>query len=358
MGDLRHRLDHAVPPATSEPDIRGIEQRAGTLRRRRRATPALLVAVVVVVGAPVLVRTRGGEEPIVTAGSTTSTSTRRAVAPSSRLAVISADGLELLDASDGHVVRSFGTDRYGLASVGVASGGPNAVLVGLSRLACSPSVTRVDLQSGARNEVSVVSTLLPATTGDGRRLGYVQAAAGCGTTTVVARDMSSGTETSFDLTSVLGTSDQARITALSWLPDGRRLAVANTTSPTGIALLDTAHPIGPSNPVMLGDPAIGGYSSPAPLADGRIAALRPACTTALDCVADLGVRVVALDPAGSRSEEDLWHVDAGQDLVGLTSDPAGTRLAVRSQGDLLEIADGTSRKLATGIRSAAWVTDG
>lgn len=370
MPDSLHaRLDAAAGDDPPQPDMCAIAIRAGAMGRHRRAWRIaggfLCLAVITAVGLAGIQQSRSDSDLVVVAPARPVT----AAVPSSRLLVVRAGGIEVVEASDGSVTRAVDTTgfRDPVTDVTVAPDGRAAYLAMPVGPLCDPQLVRVDLATG--NRTTIGSGRSPTTSPDGRTLAYLSHDDGCGAVSIVLRDLATGSERRL-VADAFGTSAMSpSITLARFAADSHALVLVQyrRIAGSGVMILDPDRPIGTDNPheatttPTSTEPATfpSSLHSPVPLPDGTIAAVTSRCQPRATCTPNPpsdGVDRILLD---GRTEPILPEGVIGrgdQGLIALFGDPSGTRLgAVDGRGDLHEVIDGHLRLITTGVSAASWL---
>jgi hypothetical protein len=349
------REDAGTTPLTT--DWSGVLARGTKLRRRRRVAQgavALVAGVAVTIGVLAVAGTfsDGGR------------GTRRGVvatppgAVSDRIAVDRGDRIDVISATDGHVVRTvttvLGTNPGG---VSVTPEGPAVVYMRPSSSGqCGPELVEQPLTAGGQTRVLVPFASDPLVSPDGHWVAYVMnescARAGRALGDFLGiTDLRTGANYRPDEQS-LG-EHPAKLDLLAWSPDsGRVVYNEQRTFSDG----------SDEKTFVLTDPPLGNGAAPTPLpGSGPISAAAFLSNDRLLVAQPTGsgYELLVRDGASGRVVSTRFR-SGGASPSAMALDPSGSRLLlVRPDGTLfVQEGTGAPRVIAHNVQSAAWLPAG
>ena len=313
----------------------------------------------------------GGNAPRTsgTSASGTSASASSGARPATIVAVTAAGAVVVLDSRDGHVVRRLVASGAGDRVAPSPDG--KTVYYEKAKDECRDEIWRLPIGGGA--PALVVRGGSPALSQDGTRLAYVSQSLVripnfCkGTVAVAVRDLRTGRTTTYPVAPQLGSElgEQVYADAVSWSPDGARLAVSYRwfeTNGGNVRLLNVAKDRyyvlardSGTLPLAQGVSDINYYPEGVYLPDGRLFVAR-ACCTGEPPEGPLSATLMIVDPANGAVIKKVATVnpkvaDAQRNLDADASD----RWMLFLSGTDLVVTDGvTTTTLAKGYRAAAW----
>jgi hypothetical protein len=350
---LRDSLHEDAGTTPVPTDWNGVLTRGTKLRRRRRVTQGA-VALATVVALTVGVLAAAGTFSDGGRGARRGVVATPPGAVSDRIAVDRGDRIDVISATDGHVVKTvtavLGT---GPGGVSVTHDGSAVVYSQLSSTSQCHELIELPLAPGARAHGVVPFASDPLVSPDGNWVAYVmnESCASGGRALgdfLGVTDLRSGANYRPDEQEI--GAHPAKFDLLTWSPDSGRLLYNERR-----AFSDGSD----EKTFVLTDPPLGNGAAPAPLpGSGPISAAAFLSNE----------RLLVAQPTGSGYEVLVRDVASGRVVTArfraggaspseMALDPSGSRLLLVRPDGVLSIQEGTGapRVIAHGARSAAWV---